>query len=124
MVQTPLPLEVNETKITELQNRIQELQREQLAAQSALVQQNRLLGASPDPQQPQSNNASGNSTPGSTEDPIQTERKRRQYVSLFSSNIALSYRKGAAEHKFRLSPTHRYKTRKQFLHLLLPLGLT
>jgi type IV secretory pathway VirB10-like protein len=94
MVQTPLPLEVNETKITELQNRIQELQREQLAAQSALVQQNRLLGASPDPQQPQSSNATGNSTPGSTQDPIQTERKRRQYVSLFSSNIALSYRKG------------------------------
>jgi len=94
MVQTPLPVEVNETKITELQNRIQELQREQLAAQSALVQQNRLLGTSPDPQQPQSSNASGNSTPGSTADPIQTERKRRQYVSLFSSNIALSYRKG------------------------------
>ena len=94
MVQTPLPLEVNETKITELQNRIQELQREQLAAQSALVQQNRLLGASPDPQQPQSSNATGNSTSGSTQDPIQTERKRRQYVSLFSSNIALSYRKG------------------------------
>ena len=92
-VQTPMPLEVNETKITDLQNRIQELQREQLAAQSALVQQNRLLGAAPDPQQPQSSNASG--TPGSTEDPIQTERKRRQYVSLFSSNIALSYRKNA-----------------------------
>ena len=49
MVQTPLPLEVNETKITELQNRIQELQREQLAAQSALVQQNRFLGTSPEP---------------------------------------------------------------------------
>src|SRR6202142_3968051 len=92
-VQTPMPLEVNETKITDLQNRIQELQREQLAAQSALVQQNRLLGAAPAPQQPQSSNASG--TPGSTEDPIQTERKRRQYVSLFSSNIALTYRKAA-----------------------------
>lgn len=92
-IQTPLPLEVNETKITDLQNRIQELQREQLAAQSALVQQNRLLGAAPDPQQTQANNASGN--PTSTEDPIQTERKRRQYVSLFSSNIALSYRRSA-----------------------------
>ena len=92
-IQTPLPLEVNETKITDLQNRIQELQREQLAAQSALVQQNRLLGTAGDPQQPQSSNASGTSTPGNTEDPIQTERKRRQYVSLFSSNIALSYRK-------------------------------
>jgi type IV secretion system protein VirB10 len=94
-MQTQLPLDVNETKITDLQNRIQELQREQLAAQSALVQQNRLLGAAADPQQPQSSNASGTSTPGSTEDPIQTERKRRQYVSLFSSNIALTYRKAA-----------------------------
>ncbi|MFZ3218236.1 MAG: hypothetical protein WA192_19470, partial [Candidatus Acidiferrales bacterium] len=94
-MQTPLPLEVNETKITDLQNRIQELQREQLAAQSALVQQNRLLGAAPDSQQLQSSNAPGASAPGSTEDPIQTERKRRQYVSLFSSNIALSYRKNA-----------------------------
>ena len=28
VAQTPIPLEVNETKITELQNRIQELQRE------------------------------------------------------------------------------------------------
>jgi type IV secretory pathway VirB10-like protein len=100
-IQTPLPLEVNETKITDLQNRIQELQREQLAAQSALVQQNRLLGAAPDPQQTQANNASGN--PSSTEDPIQTERKRRQYVSLFSSNIALSYRKTAQGEQSPLS---------------------
>jgi type IV secretion system protein VirB10 len=100
-IQTPLPLEVNETKITDLQNRIQELQRQQLAAQSALVQQNRLLGAAPDPQQTQANNASGN--PSSTEDPIQTERKRRQYVSLFSSNIALSYRKTAPGEQSPLS---------------------
>ena len=109
-IQTPLPLEVNETKITDLQNRIQELQREQLAAQSALVQQNRLLGAAADPQQPQSSNASGTSTPGSTEDPIQTERKRRQYVSLFSSNIALSYRKNARE-RSPPSPIRHHKTR-------------
>src|SRR5216684_2026476 len=47
VVQTPPPFEVNETKIAELQNRIQELQRQQLAAQSALAQQNRLLGAAP-----------------------------------------------------------------------------
>ena len=39
------PLEVNETKIAEMQNRIQDLQREQLVAQSALAQQTRLLGA-------------------------------------------------------------------------------
>src|SRR5882762_6066437 len=41
------PLEVNETKIAELQNRIQEMQKQQLAAQTALAQQTRLLDASP-----------------------------------------------------------------------------
>src|SRR5277367_1168440 len=41
------PLEVNETKIAEMQNRIQDLQREQLVAQSALAQQTHLLGATP-----------------------------------------------------------------------------
>src|SRR5580700_276480 len=39
-----VPLEVNETKINELQSRIEQLQREQLVAQSALAQQTRLLG--------------------------------------------------------------------------------
>src|ERR1700720_2696931 len=48
---TQAPLEVNETKINELQTRIEELQREQLVAQSALAQQTRLIGAGPqDPQ--------------------------------------------------------------------------
>ena len=55
------PLEVNETKINELQNRIEELQREQLVAQSALAQQTRLLGGAPqDSQQAQQQSASGN----------------------------------------------------------------
>src|ERR1700728_1916407 len=40
-----LPLEVNETKINELQSRIEQLQREQLVAQTALAQQTRLLGS-------------------------------------------------------------------------------
>src|SRR6202011_4442080 len=48
--QTPTPTEVNETKIAELQTRIQELQKQQLAAQSALVQQTRLLGSLPQDQ--------------------------------------------------------------------------
>jgi len=39
------PLEVNETKIAEMQNRIQDLQRQQLLAQTALAQQTRQLGA-------------------------------------------------------------------------------
>ena len=38
------PLEVNETKIAEMQNRIQDLQRQQLLAQTALAQQTRALG--------------------------------------------------------------------------------
>jgi type IV secretory pathway VirB10-like protein len=88
------PLEVNETKIAEMQNRIQDLQRQQLVAQSALAQQTRLLGASPqDSQQSQQQSASGNPPDQRAEDPIQAERKRRAYVSLFASNVALTYRK-------------------------------
>jgi type IV secretory pathway VirB10-like protein len=90
---TPAPLEVNETKINELQNRIEELQRDQLVAQSALAQQTRLIANSPQDSQAAE---SGTSQPaGKPEDPEQTEKKRRAYVSLFASNVALSYRKGA-----------------------------
>ncbi len=88
------PLEVNETKIAEMQNRIQDLQRQQLVAQSALAQQTRLLGTTPqDSQQSQEQSASGNPPDQRAEDPIQAERKRRAYVSLFASNVALTYRK-------------------------------
>ena len=88
------PLEVNETKIAEMQNRIQDLQRQQLVAQSALAQQTRLLGAGPqEPQQAQPQNGVGNPTDQRAEDPIQAERQRRAYVSLFASNVALTYRK-------------------------------
>jgi type IV secretory pathway VirB10-like protein len=89
------PLEVNETKINELQNRIEQLQREQLVAQSALAQQTRLLGpAGPqDGQSAEPQNAPGNPSDQRAEDPIQAERKRRAYTSLFSSNVALTFRK-------------------------------
>jgi type IV secretion system protein TrbI len=87
------PLEVNETKINEVQNRIEELQRQQLVAQSALAQQTRLLSAGPqDPQEAPQLGASGNPPEQRAEDPIQAERKRRAYVSLFASNVALTYR--------------------------------
>jgi hypothetical protein len=50
------PLEVNETKIAEMQNRIQDLQRQQLLAQTALAQQTRSFEPiphdSPESQQP------------------------------------------------------------------------
>ncbi|MGA8036170.1 MAG: hypothetical protein WB985_09385, partial [Candidatus Acidiferrales bacterium] len=88
-----VPLEVNETKINELQNRIEELQREQLVAQSALAQQTRLIGSSPEDPQPQQAGVPGAGSDQKPEDPVQAERKRRAYVSLFASNVALTYRK-------------------------------
>jgi len=93
--QTPAPLEVNEGKIAELQSRIQELQRQQ---QVALNQQNKFFGALQSENQTaaaaQVTNPQSASPP--TTDPIQDERKRRAYLSLFSSNVALSYRKELA----------------------------
>jgi len=91
------PLEINETQITELQNRIQELQRQQLVAQSALAQQTRLLGGIPQDSQPgEQSSAAANQPQERAEDTIQSERKRREYLSLFASNVALSYRKSAS----------------------------
>jgi type IV secretory pathway VirB10-like protein len=93
MATVQVPLEVNETKINELQNRIEELQRQQLVAQSALAQQTRLLGvASQDSPQDPRQTAPTSSSEQRAEDPIQAERKRRSYVSLFASNVALTYR--------------------------------
>jgi len=94
VVPVEAPLNVNETKIAELQNRIQELQRQQLVAQSALAQQTRLLGApAQDPQQTQQPDGAGAPPEQRIEDPIQAERNKRAYMSLFASNLALSYRK-------------------------------
>ena len=94
VVPVEAPLNVNETKIAELQNRIQELQRQQLVAQSALAQQTRSLGSpAQDPQQTQQPDGAGAPPEQRIEDPIQAERKKRAYMSLFASNLALSYRK-------------------------------
>jgi type IV secretion system protein TrbI len=89
----PPPLvEVNEGKIAELQNRIEQLQREQLVAQNALTQQTRVLAAGAGETGPA---VAPGTQPASehVEDPIETERKKRGYLSLFASNVALSYRK-------------------------------
>jgi type IV secretion system protein VirB10 len=92
MVQAPL--EVNDAKIAELQNRIQELQREQLVAENALAQPNHPIGpAAPDLPQAQQSGPAGNASADRPEDVIRAERKKREYLSLFSSNVALSYRK-------------------------------
>src|SRR3984885_15193798 len=65
------PLEVNETKIADLQNRIEELQRQQLVAQSALTQQTHLLGAAQDTPSSSQPSPGSSSTDQRTEDPIQ-----------------------------------------------------
>jgi type IV secretion system protein TrbI len=90
------PLEVNEAKIVDLQNRIQELQREQAVAQNALAQQSRTLNSGGPDQQSVVQSSAGSNPPERTEDSIQAERKKREYLSLFASNVALTYRKSSA----------------------------
>src|SRR5215472_3058879 len=91
------PLEINEAKIAEMQNRIEELQRQQLVAQNALSQQTHLLRtAEPDSQQSQPPNGQASPSGERPEDQILAERKKRAYTSLFASNVALSYRKFAS----------------------------
>jgi len=91
-IQNSAPLEVNQAKITDLQNRNQELQREQ---QAAINQQSKFFGAIQGDSQTAAPAQVTNPQPGAPEpeDPIQAERKKRGYLSLFSSNVALSYRK-------------------------------
>ncbi len=89
--QGPAPVEVNEAKISELQSRIQQLQREQTVAQSALAQSRNAANSS-------APNVPTNGTSGSgehAEDVIQAERKKRDYLSLFASNVAVTYRKNS-----------------------------
>jgi type IV secretion system protein VirB10 len=91
------PLEVNDAKIAELQDRIQELQRDQLVAENALAQPSH--PATPttlDSPQPSQAGSTGNVSAERSEDVIRAERKKREYLSLFSSNVALSYRKPPA----------------------------
>src|SRR5579859_3898868 len=75
-VQNPAPLEVNQAKIADLQNRIQELQREQ---QVALNQQNKFFGALQSENQTATPAQIMNAQPATapTTDPIQDERKKR-----------------------------------------------
>jgi len=90
--QSLAPVEVNEAKITELQSRIQQLQREQTVAQSALAQSRYVAN----PTVPNSPTSGSNVPSGSgerAEDVLQAERKKREYLSLFASNVAVSYRK-------------------------------
>ena len=80
--------EVNEAQINALQSRIQELQREQ---QTAITQQNKFFASGTQSAAPAQ--VSGPAPEPARPDPVQAEKKRRAYISLFSSNVALSYRK-------------------------------
>jgi len=85
---------VNEAKIVELQKRIEDLQREQTIAQNALAQQTQALTPpGGDSQGRQLLSSSDGDSPQHQQDPILAERKKREYLSLFASNVALSYRK-------------------------------
>jgi type IV secretory pathway VirB10-like protein len=86
-------VDVNQSKIAELQRRIEEQQREQLVAQNALAQQSHLLNDSHPSVQ---NGSDSGDSPERAEDAIQAEGKKRQYLSLFASNVALTYRKNAS----------------------------
>lgn len=86
---------VNEAQINALQSRIQELQREQ---ESAISQQNKFFGSLPPGTETSAPaQVSGPAPEPAQPDPIQEERKRRAYASLFASNVALSYRKELAQ---------------------------
>ena len=92
--QTHAPAEVNEAQVAALQSRIQELQREQ---QTAIAQQNKFFGSLPSATKTSTlAQVSGAAPEPPPPDPVQEEKKRRAYVSLFSSNVALSYRKELA----------------------------
>jgi type IV secretory pathway VirB10-like protein len=91
--------EVNEAQINALQSRIQELQREQ---QTAITQQNKFFASGTQSAAPAQ--VSGPAPEPAPPDPVQTEKKRRAYISLFSSNVALSYRKEFAQPE-RSSPS-------------------
>src|SRR6266852_3114062 len=98
------PLDPNAARIQEYQKRIEEQARRLQAEQAQLVRAQQALGVSPNvpagavPSYPASYPGARSweprYTPESTpaEDPIQTDKKKREYQSLFASNIALSYR--------------------------------
>ncbi len=86
---------VNEAQINALQSRIQELQREQ---ESAISQQNKFFGSLPTGTETSTPaQVSGPAPEPAQPDPVQEEKKRRAYASLFASNVALSYRKQFAQ---------------------------
>jgi type IV secretion system protein VirB10 len=120
------PLEVNQAKIVELQNRIQELQREQMVAQNALLQQSHLFAASSEQTPPSPVTGPSGSVPERADNPLEEEQKKRIYLSLFASNVALSFRKNSQppssrETESAAAPTPSFDPAAQLAELLKPL---
>jgi len=96
----PSLVPVNSQRVTDFQKNIEQTQRESAAqVEAALLQQQRQL-ASPGnrPGQPYSSNPDYSSLPQGADgqapsDPIRDEKRKRAYFSLFSDNVALTYRK-------------------------------
>jgi type IV secretion system protein TrbI len=120
------PLEVNEAKIVEMQKRIEELQREQSLAQSALAQTRTLPPIGSETPSPQLAPQGNGNPPERPEEAIRAERKKRDYLSLFASNVALTYRKGPSSSQVReegpvVSPAATDVNAAQLAELLKPL---
>jgi type IV secretion system protein VirB10 len=120
------PLEVNEAKIIEMQKRIEELQREQSLAQNALAQTHTLPPIGSETPSPQVAPQGSGNPPERPEDAIRAERKKRDYLSLFASNVALTYRKGPSSSQVReeapvVSPAATDVNAAQLAELLKPL---
>jgi type IV secretory pathway VirB10-like protein len=96
----PSLVPVNSQKVTDFQNNIEQTQRESAAqVEAVLLQQQRQLASPANrPGQPYSPNPDYTSRPQGANgqapsDPIRDEKRKRAYFSLFSDNVALTYRK-------------------------------
>ena len=112
------PLEVNETKIAEMQNRIQDLQRQQLLAQTALAQQTRSLGPVPQDSPELSSTGCGRrwrAATGRRSDPGRTEAPRLRVL------VFLERRSHLPENSGAILPARRPKRRSPHRRRSLPL---
>ncbi len=109
---TPAVIDPNQTRINEYRNRIDEQARRLAAEQAELMQARQAAGLAPTPgavppQTPGSTSAAypppGYAPTGYAPEPrtqksdIQAEKEKREYLSLFASNVALSYRPDMAK---------------------------
>lgn len=99
-LKVPAVVDPNQARIQEYRNRIEEQARKLAAEQDRLKQAKQMVGLGPTlppgPAEPPHPYAQGYYQPPSSQQPqksaIERDKERREYESLFSSNIALSYR--------------------------------